>query len=1112
MSLTEVKSILLLPELAGADDLVLRLFNSTFDGISTASKSRDGQEVAKDIEFQLTDMLVQLIEEYPGSMPVSVIDAIISQFLRVAPPGGSGRREQSGQSTLLHKTEPPAYIMARSICTSCDDKMARYVTQYFGDVVLNASRFAITEQPEEGAEEDTEARDGPTEADLKSLRQAHDLIRELWRAAPTVLQNVISLLHSEVSQHDPHIRKIGTETIGYMIAGIGAAGPPDPPVLDPTAYPPIKLTDEMSSSAANTSPLTTPYSPLSFAQAYPEPYREFIRRSKDRAADIRAVWTTAAGHILASSAGGVGLSRAEEDELLKSFAERLYDNEEKVRLAAIQAIQLFEFRDIITKLGALGGPEKQGSVFCELADRVKDKRTAVRVEATILLGNLWAVGAGELAEGHEAVTTCLGTIPSTIMKVFYLNDPELNVLLDRVMHECLVPLKFPQIKGKDSKAKAAGTDKKGGLTQAEQDKIRTERMLLMLKSLDASAKKAFFARQAHQAQFRIGLGAFVKNCEAYNGGLADVDPKRVKMQLDQASDWLAQQLPDPLKVRHDLAKLAKLNDRRVYQLVKYAIETESDFQKVRKSISELVNKLHNLPSVLDTLVTLLYRTAPIMFNRSHLTTIMDYSKSDKGGFADIAHAVLNDISTRNPDLFKAHAEELRTTIAENAPSATRPNESGVVDMLKAYSSFSKKYPEEVHQDRTFTQNMVSYALYGRPHKAAKYAVNLLMAKNDNSAKIAATNLLKKIMADLKYESPNLLNRLAAISQLERLAPSVSADHDDAISDLTINGILRQVRTDASDETVWVDDAAVDDELEAKCLAMKILVNRALANADEEDAEQRVKPLFKLLKTFVVQQGEFCKTADTPMRHKRRLRLLAGQSILKLCSSKKFDDQFDVASFNKLAEVLQDEAVQVRRRFADKLQSYLARGKLRPRFYTILFIAAFEPVTDVKATIETWLRSRARYYADVKRPVMEAIMGRLIPLLAHHPDYSPDPEDLEEFAKYILFYLGAVADEDNISHIYKYAERVKQTRDALNPEDSDALYVLSDLAMAVIRKYQERRGWSFQAWSSKVGLPTGLYVPLPSSEVAQEIAKKQYIPEELDAKLDDLLRAQERKKV
>jgi sister-chromatid-cohesion protein PDS5 len=339
------------------------------------------------------------------------------------------------------------------------------------------------------------------------------------------------------------------------------------------------------------------------------------------------------------------------------------------------------------------------------------------------------------------------------------------------------------------------------------------------------------------------------------------------------------------------------------------------------------------------------------------------------------------------------------------------------------------------------------------------------------------------------------------------------DSDEAINDMVIKKVLREVRTEATDkDPSWVDDADIDEELQAKSLSMRILVNQALATSADTDAEERVRSVFKLLKTFVVMEGEFSKVKDTPKHHKKRLRLLAGLMILKLCTVKKFDDQFDHASFNKLAELVQDTEIQVRRRFMDKLQNYLTRGKLRARFHAILFLTAFEPFPELKNRVETWLRSRARYYAENEQQIMEALMGRLIPLLAHHPDYSSDPADLVDFANYFLFYLGAVATEGNVSLIYKYAERVKQTRDGVDPEKSENLYVLSDLAQALTRKFQERKNWSFQAWPGKVGLPTGLYTALPSSEVAQHIAQKQYIPESLDEKLDDLIRAMDRKKV
>ncbi|ATY60806.1 bimD protein [Cordyceps militaris] len=1110
VSLTEVKSILLICDIHGADDLLLRLFNSAFDGVSTSSKASPDEQVAKDVEIHLTDMLMHLIEESPGSVPASVIDAIISQFLRAAPPGGNKSKEANGkQSTLLHKTEPPAYIMAKNICNGCADKMSRYVSQYFSDVILNASGFATKNGYGHGDDSDDEdGNAGPSEADLKSLRQAHALIRELWRAAPTILENVVPQLDAELSADNVHLRHIATEAFGDMISGIGAAGPPPPPALDPAAYPPLRLMDEPGTpTEANV--LTTPFSPLSFAQTHHATYRNFVSRKNDKSGTIRAAWVTAIGHILSTSAGGIGLSREDETELVRGLVDKLNDSEEKVRLAAVKAIELFQFRDVILKLGATGGVDKEGSLFASLSDRCRDRKAAVRVDAMVLLGKLWAVGATDIEEGQEAVTACLAGVPSRIINSFYANDLDLNVLLDRVMFECLVPLKFPLVKGKSGKGGSKNT-----MSQAEQDSIRAERILLMIKSMDQSAQKAFFAMQARQPQFAKGVFLLIKQCEAYNGGVIDSNDDKVKASLTKTFDWIARFFPDGLKVRGDLQKFAKLNERRSYQLVKYAIESESDFKTVRRAISELITKLQasNAAVALDTIIPLLYRSSSLMFNRSHLATIMDFSKSDKGGLAAVAHLVLNDISQRNPDLFKAHAEELRKEIIDQAPSENKTNDPSV-DILKAYASYAKKYPQDVSLDRSFTQTLTNYAMYGTPPKTAKFAINIMLAKEDDKSKVNATNLLRKTMQDLAYGKPHFLNKLATICQLERLVPSVTMDEGDAIQDLILKSILRQVHTDAKPgaDPSWVDDADMDEEIQAKCFALRILTNQAIASQNEADSETRVKTVFKLLKTFVVNEGEFCKVKDTPQHHKKRLRLLAALLMLKLCAVKKYDEQLDPVTFNKLAEVVQDSEVQVRRRFMEKLQNYLTHGKLRARFLTMLFLVAFEPAPEVKHRVETWLRSRALHYAENKKEVMEAILGRLIPLLAHHPDYSAGVDDLADFANYFLFYLNAVATESNLGLISKYAERAKQTRDAINPDASENLYVLSDLAQAIIRKFQEKRNWSFRVYPGKVGLATGLFAPLPSSEAAEEIAKKQYIPEALDEKLDNLIRSFEKKK-
>lgn len=1123
-SLAEVKSILLLNDLDGTDNLLLHLFSTCFDCVSASSiLDADGNPPA-DVEAHMTDVLIFLIDESPG-LPAKVVEAVIAQFLRPAHFNKSQLRGDKGesngnQSTLMPKKEPPAYVMAKMICTYNPEKMARYVSQYFSDVIMDASSFATrgNGHNKHGDDDDDVApSSGPTEADLKNLSQAHLLIRELWRAAPAVLQNVIPQVEAELSADDVHLRQIATETFGDMISGIGAAGPPPPPNYDPCQYPPLRFNEE-SAGPVYDNVLTTPLCPQSFAQTYPSTHSSFLGRRKDKIPQIRAAWTTAAGYILATSAGGIGLSREEQSQLVEALNEKLNDTDEKVRLAAVKAIELFSYRDVITKLGPKGGANKEGTVLASLADRCRDKRPAVRVEAMVVLGKLWAVAAGDMATGQEVVVSCFAGVSSRILSVFYANDLDLNLLLDRVLYEYLVPLGYPPRK---QKAAAKGSSQSQSQSQAaagnfDPDRIRAERLLHFLRSLDTAAKKAFFVMQSRQPQFADVLAMVIKQCEAFNGGTVDGDAKLTTERLNKMIAYVSTFFPDPPKVVSDLQRFAKLNDRRNYQLIKFAISPESDFKTVHGAIKELIKRVQggNSAHMLDSLLPILYRSACLMLNRSHLPAIMDCSKNDKDGLGAVAHEVLSEISQRNPEIFKTHVGDLCKSLSSQAPTERKPNDPTVIDVLKACSSYSRKYPDEIPRDKAFCQNLISYALYGTPAKAAKYAVNILLAKKDDKSLVNATSLIQRLMKDWKYDSPGLLNKLAAVSQLELLVPKVTLDYDDDILDLTVQKILLNVRTDATEkDPVWVEDANADEEIQAKCLCLKILVNRLRATQDVEQAKEKAAPVFKLLRNIILKDGEICKVKDTPKHHRSRLLLTAAKLTLKICTMKHLDDMLQPKDFNSLAYVAQRGEPAVRHGFVEKLQKYLAQDKLRSRFYTIIFLTAFEPIVSTKQRYETWIQSRARLYSGKDRShVMESTMSRLISLLAHHPDYSTDVDNLVDHARYIIYYLSNVSTENNLGIILRYAERSKQTRDAIDPSMSENIYVLSDLAQTIIRKWQDKKNWSLRLGPAQVGMPVGLYAKLSSHDAAQEIAEKQYLPEGVDEKLDTLLKSIDRKKV
>ena len=542
-SLSQVKSIVLLTDIPSSEPLMLHLFTSFFDILAGSTKSSTGEQLGKNVEFLMTSILVTMVDE-SATLPSEVVDVIVAQFLRTDPRAvnghvGKGKKHAATlddkQSTLTLKELPPAYTMAKTICISCPDKMARHISQYFNDVIIEASSSSTAVRTSKKTshrrasddvdDSDVENANGPTDEDLKELYKVHQLLRELWRACPAVLQNVIPQLEAELSAENVHLRSLATETFGDIISGIGAAGLPPSSIPDPAVYPPLELSDT-AESTLNRNILTKPSSPQPFPQTYSQAYTSFLGRSHDKSPLIRSVWTTGIGRILTTSAGGVGLAQQEEDRLVKDLARMLGDADEKVRVAAVKVVGTFSFREVIFKLGLSGGLDKSGSVLAVLAERVRDRKHAVRVEAMRVLGSLWGVASGAVTAGEEQVISTIGGAPSKILDTFYANDMDLMVLLDHVLYEQLLPLNYPPIKpknaklvnGNSQKVKKSQTNGDVETDSIDPDKIRTERILVLVRDLDERAKKVFFAVQTRQSQLAKVMAAYLQRCEDYNVG------------------------------------------------------------------------------------------------------------------------------------------------------------------------------------------------------------------------------------------------------------------------------------------------------------------------------------------------------------------------------------------------------------------------------------------------------------------------------------------------------------------------------------------------------------------------------------------------------------------
>ncbi|KAK5091025.1 Sister chromatid cohesion protein pds5 [Lithohypha guttulata] len=1143
--LVDAQSIVLITDIQDADTLITQLFTNAFDVVSGSGKSNSSVELAQSVVFQITMMLNTVVDE--ANLPQEVIDIIIAQFLRVDPrsheqPAATKRKtadaKDKTQSTLLLKNYPPAYNLAKSVCTACSEKMAAAISQYFNVIITNAGGD-LTDDVEEKAkshrrhvspDSDNEGQDQDS---LNDLKKAHRLVRELWRACPDVLVNVVPQIELELAADAKAVRRLAVETLGDMIAGIGLAGLPDLPTLDPAAFPqPTIETADITILSNN--PLLQPSAPKPFIHVHPATYQAFLGRRIDRDVSVRASFAKAVGRVLLTRAAGSALRDEELSALIAAQAKMLKDVDERVRLSALQSLENFPYHTVVDMLGSDGGLSEPSSLLSTIAERVTDKKPHVREKAMYLLGCMWGSAARDVGNVNDRVCSILGQIPTRLLSSMYVKDNHIGALLSKALYEYLLPLSYPPIKGNITISETQGD---GDVAQesVDPDSLRVRRILTLIRDLDERAKPVFFGLQKRQADLSKAITTFLRACEEYNAGVADdeSDEKRLKEQLTRFIDSLSRQLPDPAKAVNDLWKFARAHDRRAYQLIRFAMGAEHEYKTMTKAIKELNKRLRDngMGNVLETLMPILYQCALISYNRSHIPAIMDYARSPDNGFAEAAQEVLREISEKVPEVMKTHIQVLCGELEDMAPSQKNTEPASAVDSLKACSAFARRFPEDLPKERRFYTAMLAFVQFSQSPKAAKHAATITLLASDKKEMYAKDVLTKAIKA-CSSGTNNRLTHLAAISQVCLIAPAAASAQEDQILKI-VNETLQTTESKSIewDQTAWSDE--IDDETAAKQFALRIHVNRCRGERGRDNKEKFEELASTAVKTLldVIEHDGIVGGSEAPSTQRNHLRLTAAKYILKLCRHKqRCEELITPEMFHTIAWILLSPPHGVRSGLVHQLKKYLSQNRLNARWLTLLFLLPFEPDDELRVSTIAWLKSRADFFArqqkqarmnSDKKPaqnIIELLLARFISLLAHHPDFPAKGDDdyegqMLDFAKYIIFYLQCVATDDNLSLIFHVAQRIKQAADATsNSEEMDErLYILSDLAQATIRNYADQMPGSakgtnlLQTWPGRTHLPNLLFKAINGHAKAQDIAAKNYLPEDVAAGLTHLVK-------
>ncbi|KAI9202801.1 armadillo-type protein [Polychytrium aggregatum] len=336
-SLATVRSIILAADLG--DELLTSYFKLCFDIVRN--------DTQKNVHSSMLEILQALVEE-AAALPNECTEILMDQFQL----DSHGAPKESRQ-------------LAIDLCNSTADFLQKYVSQYFGEIILAGNGSSEEEA-------DTEQR---------SLEEAHNMIIEINRIAPSILLNVIPQLEEELRVEAIETRTLATHTLGKMFS------------------------EETSKLAAK----------------YPQVFKSWLDRRKDKIFSIRVAVLEYFAPLL---------RRHQEVSLVvsKSLMSKFADPDERVRQAAIRVVGL---------LDAESATNAPIDLIKSAGSRCLDKKPSTRAAAIKALGHLYKLMYPQMAsKGDETdAREKYGWIPGHLMEILYLDEPDIKWAVEKVFHE-----------------------------------------------------------------------------------------------------------------------------------------------------------------------------------------------------------------------------------------------------------------------------------------------------------------------------------------------------------------------------------------------------------------------------------------------------------------------------------------------------------------------------------------------------------------------------------------------------------------------------------------------------------------------------------------------------
>jgi sister-chromatid-cohesion protein PDS5 len=930
------------------------------------------------------------------------------------------------------------------------------------------------------SEEDIEERE-------KELQASHALIAQINRTVPALLLNVVAILEQELTAEDVLVRQIAIRTLGQMLG-------------------------EKTS--------------VSLAATYPSAWRAWLGRSRDKVSSMRVLWIESLSGVLANHSE----LRADVTPVL---TEKLQDPDERVRATLVRVIGTLDYETVLHHLDR--------DFLVKVAERLRDRRLAVRAEAQEALGRLYSLAYPEIENHDPAATKHFAWIPSAMLRSSIVETVDSKPIVPMIaaFEKHILPLP----------------------ARPEDEGAWVNRLLMVMKNLDEQNLKALFNKlnNMQTPHTRKPYLPFIEACEAYNGGVMTEKEAETLAKLKASLRGSTILMPNGEKATHDLLAFAKTNDTRIFRLLKACIDPNTDFKSYLKARTEALRRVEAADEKLLPTMTAFVQIASYPFvNRHSVPTLLKRLSSGKsqwrdsqigsqGGPSSTRESVASTVGSQSQgpflsslsdmEAFKISAGKTLDFISKSSPEMYYPHVSDLIRSLQEEGETAlteatlrglcavKRSGRQLTLDSRALERLALFVRQGTPSQA-KYAARLLALshKDISGAGRHIEELLSELTTRIKTARPSqLVCDLGALGQFIKHAPALAENVWDTILKEVLKDLGKdwseQILSAYSEDDDWVSDSKMEDSVKAKLLGLDILTERGIASMGPEGdkvAEVTV-PVFRLL-FRALDSGE-TRAMNTPLAIKARLRLKAALCVLKLAALPAGDKAIQ-RDFINLALVVQDPSYQVRNQFLHKILLELNkplshRRHLAPRYNAIPFVAAIDPEEENPQMVAAWASRFASLPADVRLKQAEMTVCRYVHLLSHHPDFARDSIDsIKEFVPYLQFFIDCISTEKNVGLLYYLAGRLKTVRDGSSQGASENLYTLSELTQLVIKHKAARHNWRLEAYPGTFKVPsdTGLK-PLPSPEAQKEIYSSVWLPQSIVDSIEaEIAKAERRRAV